>query len=482
MDKFTSKNALTANLSQIVLMFLLGGMTGLVYVSLSPIWWLLFLGIAIMVSIFVNNKVGLIIILASHFLFNWLFGVLGIIPKEITWLPDVIIFAFAIKAIYIEADKKRWRNSPVDITILLLLLFALVSALYNNVSLVTVLLGLRNYFKYILMFYILRNIEIDEKLYRYFLYAIIILGLLQIPITSVQTMIYGTFGEDVADQVVGTLGGKATGAMAILMTFVVSLLAGFLIQTRNFIYFLGILGCVLPVIFGSGQFGFYTIPIAIMICLLHGSRFNIQNVLKAPIYLVFLVLLTWLAMNYHDSRYSGNIIKFFSSPSKLYDLNIQLRKEGTFGRFQVIKVSNELLLENRFNFLFGFGPGNASESYFNKYRGKLDKEYAGRKIGGIQYTSIILEFGYIGLLLFLVLYFQLWLQNLKLYKKLTSKFWRGISIGYNGILFAYIAGIIYNPVWFYDVLAFTFWFTTTALFVKADRIADEEAIQVTENS
>ncbi|MBN1155738.1 hypothetical protein JXB12_12540 [candidate division KSB1 bacterium] len=482
MSKITTKNALSDNLSQIVLIIALGGLTGLIYVALSPIWWLLFLGIALLISIFMNNKVGLIIIFASTFLFNWLFGVLEIIPKEITWLPDVIIFVFAAKALYIQAEKRQWRSTSFDLIMLLLLLIGVFSALYNNVSFVTMLLGLRNYFKYVLMFYILRNIEMEEKFYRVFLYVLIVLGLLQIPITVVQTIFYGTYGEDVADQVVGTLGWKATGAMAILMTFMVSILTGLLIQTKNYLYLLGIIGCIFPVIFGSGQFGFYTIPLVILICLIIGSSFTIQNVIKAPIYLAVLVLLTWLAMNYHDSRYSGNIIDFFSSPSKLVVLNDQLRKEGTFGRYQVIKISHQLLLEDPVNFLFGYGPGNASESYFTKYSGKLDKEYEGRKIGGIQYTSIILEFGFVGLILFLLLYLQLWRFNLKLYNKLDSRFWRGISLGYNGILFVYLAGLVYNPVWFYDVLAFPFWFTTTALFVLSDRITDSQLAANTSNS
>lgn len=476
MSKTTSKNTLSVNLSQIVVVLALGGLTGLIYVALSPIWWLLFLGIALMVSIFANNRIGIIIILASIFLFNWLFGVLQIIPKEITWLPDVIIFVFAVKAIYIVADRREWKNTPFDLVVLLLILIGVISALYSNVSFVTMLLGFRNYFKYVLMFSLLRNIEREERFYRVFLYVILVLSLIQIPITTVQTIIYGTYGEDVADQVVGTLGGKATGAMAILMTFIVSLLTGLLIQTKNYLYLLAIFGCALPVIFGSGQFGFYTIPLVIIIGLAFGSRFSTKNILKAPVYLGVLVLVTWFAMNYHDSRYSGNIIKFFSSPSKLVDLNNQFRKEGSFGRFQVIKVSNQLLVQDPINFLFGFGPGNASESYFTDYSGRLDKVYSGRKIGGIQYTSIILEFGYVGLLLFLIFLYQLWRFNMRLYDKLDDKFWKAISLGYNGMLFAYIAAWVYNPVWFYDVLAFTFWFTTTALFVKWDRMVEETQI------
>ena len=160
------------------------------------------------------------------------------------------------------------------------------------------------------------------------------------------------------------------------------------------------------------------------------------------------------------------------SPSKLYKFNLKFRKEGTYGRFQVIKVSNQLLTKNIANFLIGFGPGNASESFFDEYKGKWEKQYQGRKIGGIQLTAIILEFGYLGLVLFLYMFYRLLRMNNFLYNNTQSEFWKSIAIGYNGMVFTYIAGMFYNPVWFYDVLAFTFWFVSAALAIQWHKVKE----------
>ena len=456
----------SANFSQLLIMFILGSMTGLIYMTLTPVWWLMFLAIAIMIAIFISNKVGILIILATLFVFHWLFGVFRAIPKEITWLPDVIILIMAAKILYLQAKKNRWENSPIDLIILSILLLGIISAVYNNVTVVTLLFGFRKFFKYTLMFFILRNIEQDSQFYRSFLIVLFILALLQIPVTIVQAIYFGTIGRDIADNISGTLGGNATGAMALFMSFVISMMMGFYTQTKRIVFILLSAGFLIPIILGSGQFGLLIAPIAALICWILGRPFTLKNMLKIPLIISVIIMLVLPGINYHDARYKGNMTKFLKSPAELYTLNIQNRKEGTFGRFQVIDVAHQLLFEHIPSTIVGFGPGNASQSYFSEYSGRLDKEYHGFKIWGIQYTATILEYGFLGLILFLLLFFQLWRINRRFYHQTQSQFWKAISVGYNGVLFVYIVGSFYNPVWYYDILSFTFWFITAGLIVQ----------------
>lgn len=459
-------------LTQLVLMFILGGFSGLVYMMLTPMWWLFFLGIAILIAVFISNRLGFLIILTTLFVFNWLFGVLKVIPKEITWLPDVIVIVMTAKMIYLQAREKCLKSTPIDSVLLLIILLGFISAIYNLISPVTFIFGYRNFFKYVLLFFILINIEQDEKFYRLFLILLFILALTQIPISLIQAIYYGNTGEDIADNVSGTLGRKATGAMAIFMCFSVSMFIGFYIQKRKFIFLIPAALCMVPIILGSGQFGFYIIPLAIIICWIFGNPKTLRNFLKIPIMITTLLMIIWIGIIFHDSLYQGKLLETIKSPSKFYEFNFNFRKEGTYGRFQVIKVSNQLLTKNMANFLIGFGPGNASESFFDKYQGKWEKQYQGRKIGGIQFTAIILEFGYLGLLLFLYMFYRLLKMNNFLYHNTKSEFWKSIAIGYNGMVFTYIVGMIYNPVWFYDVLAFTFWFVTAALATQSQKLKE----------
>lgn len=463
----------TIHLSQILLMFILGAMTGLIYMTLTPMWWLVFLGIAIMIAVFTNNQTGVLIILATLFIFHWLFGVFKIIPKEITWLPDVIILVMTAKFLYLQANKRRWQGSTIDAIIMVILIFGLFSAIYNDVSMVTIMFGFRKFFKYTLMFFILRNIEHQGKFYRFFLVSLFVLALLQIPVTIVQAISFGTVGKDVADKVSGTLGWKATGAMALFMSFVMSMMMGFYTQTKKYIYLVLCICFLIPIMLGSGQFGFIIAPFAVIICWFLGNRLTLTNMLKIPLFLIIMAMFIIPGINYHDSRYKGNLSKFITSPSEVYSLNIEKRKEGTFGRFEVIEVAHQLLLENLPQLLIGFGPGNASESYFSDYSGQLEKKYPGLKIWGIQYTAIILEYGFLGLLLFLLLFYLVWRANRNFYHQAEDPFWKAISVGYNGVLFTYLVGCLYNPVWYYDILAFSFWFISAALVVQAEKLEKE---------
>jgi len=456
------------NVSQLFIMFILGAMAGLIYMALSPIWWLMFLAIAIMIAIFINNKPGIMLILATLFAFHWLFGVFRAIPKEITWLPDIVILIMVVKILYLQARRNQWKSTPIDTIIVAILTLGIVSAMFNNVPMVTVIFGFRKFFKYTLMFFILRNIETDKKFYYYFLITMFVLALIQIPATIVQAIIYGTHGNDIADKVSGTLGGNATGAMALFMSFVISMMIGFYTQSKNLVFLLLGAGFFVPIILGSGQFGFLIAPLAALVCWIFGHKVSLKNILKIPVILAFFILVMLPAVNYHDARYQGNLLQFLKSPTELYSLNIQKRKEGTFGRFQVIDVAHQLLFEKFPIMIIGFGPGNASESYFSEYSGKLDKEYHGLKIWGIQYTATVLEYGFLGLLLFVMLFYRLWRMNRTFFHNTKNKFWRSISVGYNGVLFVYIAGSFYNPAWYYDILSFTFWFITAALAVQAN--------------
>lgn len=463
----TLKSLHAIQLSQILVMFMLGAMTGMIYMTLTPIWWLVFLGAAIMIAVFTYTQTGLLIILATLFIFHWLFGVFKIIPKELTWLPDVILIAMAGKFLYLQASKRKWQSTPIDSIFLMIIIFGLFSAIYNGVSLVTMAFGFRKFFKYALMFFILRNIEPHGKFYRLFLISLFVLALLQIPVTIIQAITYGTTGNDVADKVSGTLGWNATGAMALFMSFAMSMMMGFYTQTKKLIYLLLGVAFATPIILGSGQFGFFIAPIAVLICWMLGNPMTVKNVLKIPLIVIVMAIFIIPGINYHDSRYQGNLSKFLKSPANVYSLNIQKRKEGTFGRFEVIDVSHQLLLENPPQLLIGFGPGNASESYFSDYSGQLEKKYPGLKIWGIQYTATILEYGFLGLALFLLMFLLLWRANREFYQQTEDRFWRAISVGYNGVLFTYLAGSLYNPAWYYDILAFSFWFITAALVVQA---------------
>ncbi len=456
----------SANLSELLIMFILGAMTGLIYMTLTPIWWLMFLAIAIMIAVFINDKIAMLLILATLFLFHWLFGALRAIPKEITWLPDVIIIIMAAKILYLQAKKNQWERTPIDLIFIAIISLGIISAIYNNVGIITLIFGFRKFFKYMLMFYILRNIDQDSKFYRFFLISLFILALLQIPVTIVQAIHFGTDGKDVADNVSGTLGGNATGAMALFMSFAISMMMGFYTQTKKVI-FLFLSACFLiPIMLGSGQFGFLIAPLAALICWILGRPTNLKNILKIPLVISIIIMLVLPGINYHDARYKGKLMKFLQSPSELYSLNFEKRKEGTFGRFEVIDVAHKLLLENLPQMIVGFGPGNASQSYFSEYSGRLDKEYHGFKIWGIQYTATILEYGFLGLFLFLLLFFKVWRMNRRFYHETKNKFWKAISVGYNGLLFVYIVGCFYNPVWYYDILSFTFWFVTAGLVVQ----------------
>lgn len=80
-----------------------------------------------------------------------------------------------------------------------------------------------------------------------------------------------------------------------------------------------------------------------------------------------------------------------------------------------------------------------------------------------QVSRILAEFGYLGLALFLVLMIILYRVNSRLFRRTDNAYWKALSLGFSGMLFVYIVGLVYYPVLVEDQTAFFFWFLAAAI-------------------
>ena len=53
--------------------------------------------------------------------------------------------------------------------------------------------------------------------------------------------------------------------------------------------------------------------------------------------------------------------------------------------------------------------------------------------------------------------------NESVLKKNPDKYWKSISFGFRGILCLFVIGVIYNPVWLVEEIAFVFWFVSAVI-------------------
>ncbi|OQY92044.1 MAG: hypothetical protein B6D41_08615, partial [Chloroflexi bacterium UTCFX4] len=210
--------------------------------------------------------IGLYALFIGVFSLDWLSRVLQILPSASRYLTDVILALLLVAAVGRLLGAKRLpRRTPIDASVLALMLIGVFSAMVNGNPLLLTLAGFRTLFKPLLLFYIVVNLTWAPRTLRYLIYLLVALELVQIPIMLVQVSLYGGGG----DLVTGTFGYYATGIVTIVTLTIMALLYGqALTQAENrwraVLY--GLLGASLfiPVILSEAKAGFLIAPFMLL--------------------------------------------------------------------------------------------------------------------------------------------------------------------------------------------------------------------------
>ena len=174
---------------------------GLTIVYPNPYFWLFILAIPIAFFLLRNSEVGFILIMISVFFADWLFGA-GIIPAQLTWLPELVLIAYVFKII---ATRKSLIRTPIDIPILIFIGIGIASALLNGKTFVSTLLAFRLDLRFVLMFYILVNLDFDENFFKRMITVLSFLLVIQVPVAFIKFLRYGQMEASIGTY--GSFGG-----------------------------------------------------------------------------------------------------------------------------------------------------------------------------------------------------------------------------------------------------------------------------------
>jgi len=132
-------------------------------------------------------KVGLYVILVSTYTFDWLSRVLGVLPTQARWLPDIVLALLIIPLVYrLLFKEKQLQKTPIDWFFLGILVVGAFSTFINGVSIVTALSGFRAIITPFILFYLLINLNFSERDLKNFCSFYLGFELIQIPLTIIQ--------------------------------------------------------------------------------------------------------------------------------------------------------------------------------------------------------------------------------------------------------------------------------------------------------
>jgi hypothetical protein len=422
-------------------------------VRFSPMMALMSLSIVIGIVVFADSRYAILIILTGIFAFDWLASSVGVIPRQFSWVPEVTLMILSVKLVLSRMlTRKKLLKTPIDLTFLMVIVVGVIATIVHSAHPIVAVVGFRNYLKYMVMFYLIVNLGLDEKALKQIIKWFIVFMAAQIPISIIQSFFWG------ADFSGGTIGPGLLGQLSLT---IISTMIGFAIYKGlklRYVFFC--LSLIFVWVTSSALAPFFLLPpIVLFLLRRHFPRRYLPVVVLGcivvmiPIY--YAVLQIFPVVGGTDMGY------YLLSPGNVYRGQLGQQSSGVLNRFSGIAYAHNMIAEDPIKVLVGVGPGNASPSFFSHYSG----QFFGIKTSyTAQLARVILEFGYLGLFFFLMMIFRIFKMNSKFMSGVDDNYWKAISFGFDGTIMAYVLGISYFPVWNDDLVPFTFWFFAAAIY------------------
>ena len=422
----------------------------------NPVGWFLVIIAAFTPILFLSNALSLAGLIFFIFIIKGTFEpIFGVLPREAIWASDAIIVFLFLRSLHLGLGEKEFEKTPLFLPILSFFIWAALSGFLNSISWFTIGVALKDFFRYVLLFYALINLNLQEKELRSLITLFIMLIFLQIPITIFQYQLYGQH-----DWVSGTLGRHGTGDMLILVTGIISILIGFFLYYKiHLMYLLGIPCLLISLILGSARAALLYIPLTIIFII----RKSLHGKLLAKTFAMLLILGIFIGLTL--------MIPFLREPfnSLIKDsirglktqVNAAVIGPEVPGRLRSPRMAMEWINREPLSAVIGYGFGSTKESYFEEYTGRFFKTYSPRTN---QLSSTLIEMGYPGLIFYFWLIFIAFAINLRFFRNVKDNYWKAVSFGVDGIIFMHLVGILYGNIWHESYSSFPFWFFLAIIY------------------
>ena len=390
--------------------------------------------------------------LVSIFFLDFFNGYLNLIPRQITWAAEIfslILFMliFADLAFY----KLPIKFNFLTYFLIVWLFISVIGVVINNVKPFVYFAGVRNYFKFIPFFIALSIYPLPLKLIEKFFEILILISASQLLFVIPEKVIF--WGKS-GDLIVGTLGQNASGTLVIfqLLSFsiIISLYkCGYYTTKKFLLYSIPIL---LSTFITEGKIVFFILPFIFII-----SFLGVKNLPKIIIIFfmgfIFIIIGVFL-YNFIYGNIERHFINYDSTLETLGANDISYAKNDRLRRISQVRFMFKNINHSTYSKIFGYGIGNASDSYFKLSKGEYSKRFPSLGIDKVLLSRLGWEFGYSGIFIFF--FFLIFLYNYRI-PNTNIEFYNGILEARKGIIIVILFSCIYNSSLIINPISFVFW-------------------------
>jgi hypothetical protein len=423
--------------------------------------FLLVVAAIIFLTVIARFEGALILIGISSYFLSYAIWKMNL-PGPLINLGYVLIIMVLIREYFFTANLLPVRT-PINRILLVIVAFGFLSIAGGNSGVYASFKGLLRHIGFPLLFLLILVAEPNEKLMKKLVIGIIIVAFIQVLASAIQFFWYTAINAKPsgmrADYSGGILGFSCGGYNSVFMAMTFCLMLGIII-VRGFRWYWGIAAAVLalPIFLASARAGIVMFALAAVFMLLvaplprHGPFFK-RLMIATSLFAVTIVAAFGLG---------GEGFRAIFNPTYVYDYSIKQADSG-MGRLQAFDIVSQSL-RNPQEMLIGRGPGMLTPTSISKNPDSLIAENPTlfREITGFAYTT--LELGYAGLVLFLLLYVQVYRFTRRFLREIDDPFWESIALGFCGSIFIYVISTVYVDSWIFYPLPFTFWAIAAAIY------------------
>lgn len=398
-------------------------------------------------------KLLIYLVIINIFFADWLAFKLNVIPRWVTWFPEVASL-FVLIYVFIVASKKRRLGISLKYPICLVtfVILMVMGFLLNGVSAGVMFSGMRIYLRYIPFFLLPAVWDISDKELFNLLKFILFLSALQLPVVLYQRFIqYSTSLS--GDPMGGTLGANTSGVLSVFLLLVLAFyIACYLRERVSFFQFsLGAIVLILPTAMNETKITFALLPVCFILPLLFGG------VEKGKIWKI-LLLFCFAGIAFISLK---TIYDFFAVKRWGYGIGEFVQMKGRvegYADMRLVPIIKTLKMafDDPVFFFFGIGAGNASGSFTAEMTGAYVKTFNTLGLVPLGVVVLLWEIGFAGIIAITVCLAMVFIDALRLSKS-SERAERVIGLAMVSIIPIYCATSAYFNITQVLVINIPFW-------------------------
>ena len=423
----------------------------------SQLVFLALLGVPLALVVIMFPQAALIVLAALIYSIDWLSEYWTLIPREATWLIDILIIILIARTILFLPIRQQ-RMERIEKLVYVLFGFAILSAILNGSSQTTLLVGLRVGFRYVLLFLVALHLNVSRQWLRGYVFYLFFIGLIQTPIVFIQ---YNYLGWADADRLSGTFGRNQTPGVAIfLLTLFIYMSAKMIEEQRvRLSYVLVILYMSVSPVLGEAKFYFLFLPLLIAF-LIRSELFKRPLVSVGLLFFGILMIygVDYVVVATGGWREGRNPLTYVT---KLHEVFQQETQEPTTERYErsyKFIYALKLAAESPRTIFLGNGAGSITHSYVSQAHSSKAGYYSrwGLSSSAATIPWMLIEYGYLGTALFMLLLWMIFRRGRSLRDSHDIEL-RIYGRMLEAMTFTYGAWLFYANAWQSDQMNFIYW-------------------------